>query len=451
MTGPPAHRPSAWRVGWGVLLAALCGPVPAGALSLDEARAIALEHRPELRAARADERAAASAADAARAERLPRVDLAVAAMRMDDPAQSLFAKLSQGAVTAADMTPGALNDPGALTDLSATVRVTQPLFAGGRIRAGVRAGNAAAAAAAAGRLEAVAETRAAVTTAYYGQILAAEALKVARGARRTARANLELANDRFEAGAAVRADLLAAQAHVARMSGRVIDATRDLALARATLAAAIGVEELPSDADAALPLDAGGEQSLDALLARAREARPMVRAARLAVERARAERDAAAGALWPEVGLTAAAGEHRPSLGGEGGTVWQTGIRADWRLADGGGRGARIAVANATLAKAEAQADQAWLAARTQVTAAHMSRQAALERIQAARLEVDAATEALRLTRDRYRAGAALFTELQEAQDRLAQARLNAISARHDLAVQEAALRWAVGDGLEGG
>jgi outer membrane protein TolC len=89
-------------------------------------------------------------------------------------------------------------------------------------------------------------------------------------------------------------------------------------------------------------------------------------------------------------------------------------------------------------------------AVRADVVSAYTLREAAREQLAAARTEEAAAEAALGLVRDRYAAGAGLFTELREAEDRLAQAGLAALAARHDIAVAEADLRRAVGGDIGG-
>ncbi len=426
-------------------------PLSGYALSLEQATALALENRPAVSLAQAQSEQAQAGYTGARAAAMPKLDVTMSATRMDDPAQALFAKLSQQRMTGADLTIPGLNNPDGLTDLSAGIHLTQPLYAGGRIRAGMRGAMAGAEAARASLLETEAETRAAVTRAYYGQILAREGYRVVQGAETTAMANLELARNRFDAGSAVRADLLAAQAHVARVKGEVIGAGRDLALARTNLVATLGVDELPSEPEASLPVEAASVADLPTLLERAKQSRPMLKAAAAGVRKAEAQLKIAKGAYLPEVGLSASAADHRETLNGDNGTVWQAGVMASWRMLDGGDRSSGRAAAEARLQHARAAYQNAWAAVRTQVTAAYMSRQAALERIRAAKLEVAASQEGLQLTRDRYEAGAALFTELQEAEDGLARARLTELTARHDLAVEEADLVWSVGESINGG
>lgn len=439
-------------VGLGSLAVVLGGiAVPeTRAMTLDQARALAEQKRPALNAARAGYDAARAALRGRRGERLPAVTATLGAIRMDDPAQGLFATLSQQRLTAADLTPAALNHPDGLTDLSATLSLEQPLYTGGRLGAAVRGAGAAVDAAHGALEETENHGRLAVTEAYYGYVLAGEALKVVESARETARAHLKLVNDRLQAGAAVRADLMAARARVAQRGGEVIEDKRAVALARVRLAETIGVAELPSEPLEELPRSVTPAPGVDVLLAEAREQRPAVAAAEATVRRARAALAEVRSGYLPEVALVGAVSDHRESLGGDAGQAWHAGATARWRLADPG-RAGRVASARAELARAEAELARVQLEVRSQVVSARMSLKAAVERLAVAEVEASATEEGLRLTRDRYRAGAALLNELQEAEDRLEQANLARLSARHDLAVAEAALAWAVGRQLGGG
>jgi outer membrane protein len=450
MRGAPAAAPVGRSAG---LLAGVLGAVlllapalPARALTLAEALDLAAQNRPALDTARA--RADGARADLAgmRAGRLPTVTVSAGATRMDDPAQSLFAKLSQGRLAAADLTPPeALNDPGALTDLTAGVAVSQPLFSAGRVSAGIRAGRAGARAAQARLDEAENDARADVTAAYWDAVLAKEALAVVERDRETARAHLDLARERVAAGAAVAADRLAAEAQVARTERAVAEGTRNLAMARVALESALGLERLPSEPSEPLPATGRPAASEEALVARALDNRPDVRAAEAALQGARADLDGARAGYLPSLDLSAAAADHRASFSGDSGQVWQVGARARWDLTDGGLRGARTSAARARVREAEAARREARQRVRAEVVAARTLSETAVWRLTAARTEVDASEAALAIVRDRYRAGAALFTELKEAEDRLAQADLAALSARHDIAVADAELRRAVG------
>jgi len=419
---------------------------PASALTLEQALTLAAKEQPALAAARAGQAQALAGLDQARAGWRPTVTLALSASRMDDPAGSLFAKLSQGNLVAADLTPPeALNDPGPLTDIASAVNLRQSLYSGGRVSAGIRLGSAGLAGADAELNAAHNRVHTQVTRAYYGYLLAQQAVQVVEQAQSTAEAQLASVRHRIEAGAAVRADQLAAVSRLARISGQVITRHAQLQLARVALAASLGRDELPSEPGGSLPEPAELTTGVDELLSTALSRHPRLTVASSRVSRQKAAGDMARSGLLPSIGLSASAADHRPSLSGDSGTLWQVGVLAEWPLTDGGAARAALAKARAAERQATAERKMARIAVRTQVIQATTTRSAARQRYQAAQSEVTAAAEWARLAADRYELGAALLTHLQEAQDHLESARLDLLTARHDVAVADAQLEEAIG------
>ncbi len=421
------------------------------AMGLDEAISMAQSHRPALVQAQAGQAVAEAQLKARQAARLPRLGLALGWVRLDDPAQSLFAKLSQSTIAAANFTPPeALNDPGPLTDLSATLTLQQAVYAGGRIQAGVQAGEAGRGQATAMLAAAQNEARKVVSVAFYRVLLARDALQVAQRSEQIASNHLGLVNDQFQAGTVTKAALRAAEAHLAHVRGQRIERERDLALARVALTTELGVENLSSEPVGELPLKASTTADIDTLLTRALNHRPVLASASSGVQMADARHRIARGAYLPEVGLQAAASDHRESPLGDAGQQWQLAAQLKWNLFAGGGNRAGAAAAGGELARAKAARDGVRLMVRSQVTQADLSRRAAIARMQVAAAEVVAAEEGIKLVQDRFDAGAALQTDLEDADERLSQAQLGLLKARHDLAVAEVTLRWAVGGQIGG-
>lgn len=121
--------------------ALVLSPVFASAapLTLDEAVQRALTHNPELRAADRQTQAAQARAQAAQVLFRPQVDLRYMARRSDNPLDAFADKLNTRSVTAPDLAPAAINEPG-----TSGVHVTQlsielPLYTGGRLLAQKRA------------------------------------------------------------------------------------------------------------------------------------------------------------------------------------------------------------------------------------------------------------------------------------------------------------------------
>jgi outer membrane protein len=101
--------------------------------------------------------------------------------------------------------------------------------------------------------------------------------------------------------------------------------------------------------------------------------------------------------------------------------------------------------ANADRDAAEANAADARRNVSAQVTQYLASLQAALTRTMIARASREAADEALRVQRERYRLGAATLVEVLQAQQNLEQAEVDGVNARVDYQVAKANLSALVG------
>ena len=123
------------------LATALAVPVaaPAGTVvTLDEAIQQALTHNAGLRAAGASTLAAQDRARAARGNFLPQLGVRYFARRSDNPLDAFADKLNTRSVTAADLAPAAINEPGTSTLHATQLSIELPLYTGGRNLAGVR-------------------------------------------------------------------------------------------------------------------------------------------------------------------------------------------------------------------------------------------------------------------------------------------------------------------------
>jgi outer membrane protein len=95
-----------------------------------------------------------------------------------------------------------------------------------------------------------------VTQAYFGRQLAEARLQVTQEARKTAAANRSLVQARFDTGAVVRADVLSADVHLARLTQEELAAAGQVEIARSALATAVGAPEVGSRSLAPAPREA---------------------------------------------------------------------------------------------------------------------------------------------------------------------------------------------------
>ena len=182
-----------------------------------------------------------------------------------------------------------------------------------------------------------------VSRAYWGVLLAAESLKSAEQAVRSAQADLERAQSVRAAGMSTDVDVLSIRVHLAAVNEQRIQRASDLDVARAALNDVLGAA---LDAGHTLtgtltPLDLP-QLSLDALEKQASEARPEARNSRLAEDLARTQSDAARSAFRPQVSFRAGFEADRQRFVNRGGANWLASVGLRWNLFNGNADKARI-------------------------------------------------------------------------------------------------------------
>lgn len=407
----------------GALLALSSG---AGATTLDEAIAAARAYNPQIRAAKARTDAAGARLDAAKGARLPTVSLAGDYMSGRNDLGGFFGFGSANV------------DP-----RSVRLELSQPLFAGGALAAGVDQARAAQEGAKARLIQTDDELQVAVARAYAG-VRAAEALLQASQAQ--VKAFDEWARQaelRFKAGEIPRSDLELTAARQAEARAGAARAQGALAVARAQYAALVGAEPLDLEAVA----DGGDAPQLDEVLVQAEAASPGLKAAEAAVRAARASARAAAAQGLPSVSLAARTEQVRdqffPGYRSDAVTV---GVQGRWTLFAGGRVQAAKAEAEAGVRAAEAERDAAQADLKTAVIGAWSDLQASRLAASAARDQARAAQSAADSLREEVRVGQRPLLDLLDAQRDQLGATARALAAEGDVTV--AARRLATLTGL---
>jgi len=133
--------------------------------------------------------------------------------------------------------------------------------------------------------------------------------------------------------------------------------------------------------------------------------------------------------------------------GGDGGFEgsYLVGITAEWDLFTGFQRGHMAAQARAELEAARSEAGLAANQTRLDLRQAELALGEALERLDVARRSVDSAREAARITRERYRQGAADITVLLTAELGLTATETRRVAAYYDWRVAQSNLARAGG------
>lgn len=259
-------------------------------------------------------------------------------------------------------------------------------------------------------------------------------------------ANLNLANARFGAGLAARADVIKAETAVAAAKFDLASAKNAAELARLDLNLAMGIEGYTptqvEDTEESSPALADPA----ALVAQALNLRPEMLQAKASLKAARQNLRAARVGNAPAFNLNADYGLQGTSFPPHD-DGWSYGASVSFPLFDGGANAGQIKTAQGNLQSAEAQLRQSEQTVVSEIITAYLNLRTAEEKIIASRAEVANAEENFRLTTGRYQAGLATYVEVTDAETALVTARTNQVNAQYDLSIARAALKRALGEG----
>ena len=339
-----------------------------------------------------------------------------------------------------------------------------PIYTGGRVDALERAARIEADAS----VDEIATTRAdltlEITRAFWALVTAREALRVVEAAVLRIDAHLLDARNQLDAGLIPPSDVFSVEAQQSRQRMLVIQARMTRDIAEAELARLVGapggtrVEPLAAlDGAAGAQTEAGdalqpvpGPESVDALVAAARQRRPERAALARRVDAIRERERAAAAGTKPTIAVGGGFDYARPNprifpRQEAWKTSWDASVNVGWPIFDGGRARSEIAEAAASGRAARARlADfdaSIGVEVRQRLSELLSSRAA----IDAANDAVRSATEARRVVGERFTAGVATSTDVLDAQVALLQAELDRTQAVASARLADARLARALG------
>ncbi len=397
------------------LLAFLLASVamPAQATTLEEAIAAAMNHAPEIEAARADADAADARIKEARGQGLPSATLSgtIGYGRLDP--QGYFG------LPAANVTPR-----------TAQLTIEQPLFMGGRVSAGIAQAKAGSEAAHAG--ESMTRSQIVVATVQaYGDVLTTHRMVALYEQMVGQMEEIQRqARLRFKAGESPSTDVAQATARLAEAQA-ALEAARGIAVsadARFTNLTGLAPQDLqPLPANPAMP------GSLDEALDIARANNPALAQAEAALEAARAGARGARAERLPTVGAFAEGSTIRdqffPDYRADGATV---GVRARWQLFSGGRVSAKITESDSAVRAADARVRAARSAVDEQTISAFQGVRSAMLVETAAGQQALAAAQARDSVRHEVRVGMKPQLDLLDAEREATAAAVSETRAQGD-------------------
>jgi outer membrane protein TolC len=337
------------------------------------------------------------------------------AIRADEPMQAFGTRLYEARITQADFLPSSLNRPSTVAGTSASLTLSQPLYAGGRLDAARRAGADLAGAEAASQEQRKQQAALAITQVYFGVQVAEQGVRFAEDSLKQAAATDDFVQARVADGLLLRSDGERTRAYRAQCEAGLLEARARVASARSGLALLVGADV--AEAPLSTPLEVPAGNSPDAPAgAAAPEAgqRPDLASLRQQAAAAREGVQAALGSLKPEVGVQVSAGTLRQAwnVGGN----WTTlSLGATWTFSFA--RNPQVQTAQAKIAYARAAV---------------------------------AASESVRTIRTaRHREGLLPLVDVLDAETSLTGARTLLLSSQLDLRLGEAQLALALGQPIE--
>lgn len=423
---------------------------PTEPLTLDAALTVALAHSPAIRKSQQDLQEAAGISLQQRAIYLPRF-----------AANGTFNAQDSGRIQGVAFAPGQ-PEVKFQTDKSWTagVQISQPVYAGGRLKSAQRSAKLTSAAALAQHQTVVADALLEVRTAYLDILLAAELITTQEASVHLLEQELADTRRRFEAGTVPRFNVLRAEVELANARPRLIKARNALRNARNLLAALLGYdvsakqgEDVPLNTADHLTANAPA-LDLPSALARAQVQRSELEALRKSVLLRQEDIVQARSALYPQLSVGAGYGFQNQVFGSPTPGLdeelhgWEAGAQLNWSLWDFGLTKGKIQAAEARKARVGVEQEDVARRIDLQVRTAYAAWTEARDIFEAQQKVIEQGVEALRLANARAEAGTGTQLDVLSAQTALTEARTTYTQALRDHSVAWARLERAMGDGV---
>jgi len=411
----------------------------------DAAVSYALEHNPDLLAAREQVSASGARTRAAKGARLPSLGVSASARASDNPLDAFADKLNTRQVTTSDFDPAHLNHPGTSDLYMTQLALRLPVYSGGRLSASVQGAeemekNS--------RLlyERAREITAFRTMRAYLEVRAAqEGLAIAEDAVAAAREHARTTAQLSHEGRTVVSDKLTAEVNLAAVqSSREQSATR-LESTRNRMKLVMG---MPLDSD--ITLSAAGINAiadgatLAELEARAVANRKDLAAARAMSQAAKARVQVARAAHKPNVDFIATSNWYDDNPGFDSHSSSVMGV-VSLDLYAGGRHQDEIGAALAEEREVQWRVQALEQAAQNDVREAYDKLREAEARHANAAGNVERARENVRLVKQRYGQGRTILIDLLQAERAYTDARVEELTSRLDQDIGRVSLQLAAG------
>jgi len=331
------------------------------------------------------------------------------------------------------------NDPGRSDNLSLTADMHYRIYNGGHDTAGIHAATAYKMAAGL-QLDALHNGLAfAVVQTFYSIAQAEEIVQANQSAIEAIEASLRTANARFEAGTLLKIDLLDLELQKSRANENLIKAQHNYNLAKQGFINLLGLELTD------ISIDATGQKEPTHPAIISPEARPELKSLESMIKSTRAKVEQAKSARYPAIN---AFGTVRYDKGFEfegSGNSWMAGVSLKQNIFDGYQTSASIAGAQSQLFETMEQKRKMLLSINLEIERATLGIKQAEQRLSVTEKMVSQANERARLSRERFKEGVILTSDLIDVENRYTDAMVRRTVAKSARRIAIADLRRAVG------
>jgi outer membrane protein TolC len=335
------------------------------------------------------------------------------------------------------------------TSYSGSLGLSLDLFDGFQRLANKRAAAATEHAADAGLINQRYQVTATTAQLFFTALADEELVRVAEAQLQRAKEELQISVNKFQAGAATRSDTLTARVDFGNAQLALLQANANLATAQANLGRQVGVDQpvraVPDTAFPSLP-------DTTALRAQALDSSPQVQQAEARARAAGAQVGAARSQYWPTLSASYANGY--TGLDAPWSTTqsyvnnWALRFSLSWTLFNGFTREANQVTASVAQDVARAAAADTRRQVGAQLTQQLAAVTTAYAQFGITGANVAAATEALRVTQERYTLGAGTLLDLLTAEANMTQAQVNQVQSRYNYLIARAQVEALVGHAL---
>lgn len=413
-------------------------------LTVDESVRMGMGNSKQLHSSRMAVQAADAMVSEVQANRLPSLKFTGGYTRLSDVPATTF--------SLPGMSSGFEISPQVLNNYVMRLTLQQPLFTGFRLENSAKAAEYSVRAAESNVEATTVEQAFAIKNAYWNLFKVRQVQKLFEENVEQVKAHLQNVRSLAGQGVVQNNDVLKVQVQLSDVEFRLLDIKNSARLAQVALNNLLGVPlttEIELASEVSSPVEAVPE--LAASIEKALAARPDITGMEHNVEAGRASVDAARGGWYPQVMLTANYNYNRPNqrifpTKDEFRDTWDIGIGVSFDVWNWQTTAHQTAQAEAKLMQAQDGLALMRDGISVDVTQRWLTLQQARERIAVAKTGVEQAEENYRITNESYKQGAALNTDVIDAQTALLQTKTNYTTALVEYEIARVSLQKAIGE-----